>query len=358
MAKIRTYEIGNNRLSRSRFTNMLLDTDFTFHMDKEKISHTLLLPALVAQEAKHRWGRLHLEYELGEECACSVYVMAADNKQIEDILFSDKTDAVLQKNVFEKNGSLCGINCTDILLYHMTGKYLWIFIEITGMGCGKLYHIWVNSPGDTFFDTFPEIYRENGDFFHRYVSIFSSLYQDFQKEIETFDRYLDLDSAPKNLLYQYAEWLGLELDGDFLPSELLVRIIKNLYDLNRRKGTKGALLKLSELVLSKKAIVVERGLILANLTKEELAVYNRLYGDNRQDITVLINHPEHEMIKSKLLFLLKQFKPVRSNLRLIFYENSSRMDSYCYMDLNAKIYEPPKVTLDSGRMLAEYRFQT
>lgn len=353
MGRNRSYIMGNSRIARSRLEGMRAEGEGILCLAENENEHTVFFPALVAQDGQHMWGRLHMEYELPEESVCSVYAFAADERHMWENAWENDMD--LRRRTFAEKGILCACNCKDMLLYRLSGKYLWIEIKVIGLGGGKLHSICVEDKGDQFLDTFPEIYREQGGFFHRYLSVFSSVYQDFQKEMEGVHRWLDLDTAPKPFLYRYAQWLGLELDGEFLEEELLRRLVKNAYELNRMKGTKEAIVKLIELVSGKQAIVVERGLIRSEMTEAEKEACDRLYGESAYDITVLVDSDRAELEKSRLLFLLRQFKPVRSCLRLVFYQEYNRMDSYCYMDHNARIGRVSDAVLDKGMILDECR---
>ncbi|MBO5292129.1 MAG: hypothetical protein J6B10_02990 [Lachnospiraceae bacterium] len=353
MGKMKTYEIGDSRLSKSKITGMRTGKGGILFLEKDVFCRRIFLPALVAEKKGHRWGRLHLEYELSEEAVCRVWAFAADEKEAVEACFED-AEASERKLLFEREGHLCGVNCQDMLLYELCGKYLWILIEVSGSSGGVLRNIRVEGIGDSFLNTFPEIYREEGGFLHRYLSVFSTLYQDFQREIDEVHKWLDLDTAPRQFLYQYAEWLGMELDGEFLEEELLRELVKNAYALNRIKGTREAVSRLVEMVLSKEAVIVERGLLQVKLEEEEKEVYNRLYGDSPQDVTVLVQCDGQEKEKARLLFLLKQFKPVRTRLSLVFLSEQSRMDSYCYMDRNAKLYQASEASIDRGAVMDSY----
>ncbi len=353
MGKMRTYEIGEGRLSRSVMEGMHMGEGGVLLTDGGRSGMSvsrLFLPALVAEQPGKRWGRIHLEYEPEEDSVCTVWAYAADRKEMGEAL-SGRRALAEGKAFLEQAGHRCGSNCRDMLLYDLQGKYLWILIEIGGMGRGILHDIRVEGTGDRFLDTFPEIYREEGGFFHRYLTVFSTLYEDLQKEIDSVHRLLDPDTAPLQLLYRYADWLGIALDGEFLVEPLARKLVRHGYALCRRKGTKESLSALVELVLGRKAVIVERGLLRVWLSEEEKAVYNRLYGCGAQDVTVLVHYQGGEQERAGLLFLLNQFRPARCRLRLVLYGDKSRMDTYCYMDRNARLCPMPETVIDRGAVM-------
>jgi len=52
-----------------------------------------------------------------------------------------------------------------VLLYGLNGRYLYLVLELIGLGEGKITGMKVDSQGDNFMNTFPEIYRERGGYF-------------------------------------------------------------------------------------------------------------------------------------------------------------------------------------------------
>lgn len=186
-------------------------------------------------------------------------------------------------------------------------------------------------------NTFPEVYRERGSFFHRYLSVFSSIYEDFQEEIEELPRLLDLDTCPAFLLPVYASWLGLAVGDNFLEEPVLRTLVKEAFSLNRIKGTKAALLRIARIVLGEDVVVLERNVMGAYIEKEEVPQMNRLYGRTAQDVTILVGRPLTEVKRSQLLFLLEQFSPVRARLHVVCLKRACVLDSYSYLDWNAMV---------------------
>ena len=75
----------------------------------------------------------------------------------------------------------------------------------------------------------------------------------------------------------------------------------------------------------------------AHIRKEQLKQVNRLYGGTAHDVTILVDRALTEVKKSQLLFLLDQFRPVRSRLHVVCLRRTCVLDSYCYLDWNAGI---------------------
>lgn len=303
-------------------------------------AHFMILRRFCSYTPESKWGRFHMQLHLNKDCICVFRAFAmdiADEEQEEltamEHFFMDGTVSVAdKKRAFDNAGGIQVTNREDVLLYDLQGEYLFVAIEITGSGEGYIDNMFLDSQGDNFMQTFPEIYQEEGSFFHRYMSVFSTIYNGIDNEISHIDQYLDPDTAPAELLPQYADWLGLELEGEFLEEDLLRRLIREAYQLNRIKGTKQCIRRLISLVLGQDAIIVERKRLDGYISQEDKRIYQKLYGCDEQDIVILVNRERNERVQAQLLYLINQFKPVKSHVELIFYKDFSRLDTYSFMD--------------------------
>jgi hypothetical protein len=139
------------------------------------------------------------------------------------------------------------------------------------------------------------------------------------------------------------------VSGDFLTEEKLRTLIKEAYMLNRMKGTRKALERLTEIILEEKVILLEKNQLSEDAT--ELENFEELYGSGNHDVTMLIRSYVPENQKSQLLFLIKQFVPIRCNLNIRFLEDSTGLDDHMYMDVNTQISDDRTGELDSRQMM-------
>ena len=354
---VRNYTIGKNRIKKASMPGFCFQ-DEKLLLTKGK-KHGFFLPAINSYKSGSLWGILKICANLPEHCILVIRAFAMDiekqqEKQKEEIdkLLTDEAQTIEAKiAVFENAGCVKVIHSKNLLLYDLKGQYLWFCIEVIGEGNGEISSMYLENPGDNFMQTFPELYQERGSFFHRYMSIFSSIYGEMQNKIENVEQLLDFDTAPSDLLQLYAGWLGLELEGDFLEKQTSRNLLKEIYQLNRMKGTKEALKRLIWLVLKEEPIIVERNLIANIGNGEENVLYNRLYGSSKHDITILINRNSDEKLRAQLLYLVKQFKPARSRVKLVFYKECSKMDSYCYLNKNAVLGSVSNGKIDESSIL-------
>ena len=140
---------------------------------------------------------------------------------------------------------------------------------------------------------------------------------DFQEKIDKVADLLDIDTAPMELLPVFCGWMGLDVSGDFLTEERLRTLVREAYHLNRTKGTREALLRVCEIILGEKVVILEKNVMQQNTQAQNQEIYEGLYGKGLYDVTLLIHIYVPENQKSQLMFLLNLFLHVQSNLFLL-----------------------------------------
>lgn len=356
----KVYSIKENRIRRGYHPGFELDKDGGLTAVKDEPVHYLYIKAIDSAVLDSKWGRLNFKGNFSESMVCYLYVAALNEDsfyrrgqpvRIDEFLCDSREGITVKKEFLRRVNALRFVNQTDVLLYNLEGRYLYLVLELVGQGECRITDMKVDLQGDNFMNTFPEIYRERGGFFHRYLSVFSSVYNDFQKDIENLPQILDLDTCPAGLLPVYGRWLGINVGDDFLGEDILRPLVKEAYRLNRMKGTKAALERIARIVLGEEVLVLERNVMEDYIEKEQMAEFERLYGNSAFDVTILVKESITEVQKSQLLFLLDQFKPVRSRLHIIRLKKAGQLDSYSYLDMNARILEQGMGSLDSSQEL-------
>ena len=350
MDYLQKYSVRKNRLDHSSLYALSVDEKGRIFCDDSDRMHYLFLPPFDGGVPDAEWGRLSFKADIPDDCEVTVFYFATDttvftrrhvDTGMSDFLCETDEDPGIKLDFFSLFGAKSVRGTTDLLMYDVTGRYLFVAIRIEGSFSGPLSDIRVINPGDTFMSTLPEIYRKRGEFFHRYLSVLSSVFNDFQDKIDNYAVNLDPDVAGKELLVTYAGWMGIDVSGDFLDEETLRTLVKEAPALNRRKGTKAALERLCEIVLGEKSIIVENK---GNPTAG-------MIGNGRFDVTILVKSFVEEKKKSQLSFLLNQFVPVRTHLRIIYLEGRSELDTHSYLDINASVFDTRDGKLDSHMTL-------
>lgn len=343
------YSIKQNRLKKALLQGMLLSDTNILYADETSGSHYFVLPALDSGVTDCPWGRLRFELKLPENCICYLYTAASNELSGEEVLLSAETTLLDKKRMLQSLRGLCFINKPDVLLYEISGRYLWIMVEVIGTGV-EIENIRAEAPGDNFMQTFPEVYRSKNSFFHRYLSIYSSIYNDFQEKLDTRAELMPIETAPLSLLELYAKWLGIDVNGGYLGEETLRALLKAAPELLRRKGTRYCIEQICIILLGEKPTIVERGLMQRYVRRSEKAQYDNLYGESPYDVTLMLKDYVEEKRREQLLHLLSQFKPVRSRLHIVFLEPTGVLDEHSYLDQNAVIFTQNEGMLDQAQI--------
>ena len=340
------YSIKKNRLKRSFGEGFMMDEAGNLYLDENSPTHRLYLTAIDSAEEDSEWGRLSFKVRLSEEQVLYTYAFATNDRElkmgeemvdVESFLIADGIPDSAKKILFNHSEARRFVDKRDVLLYGLKGRYLFICIEILGLGEGMLYNIRAERGSDEFMDAFPEIYRENNDFFRRYMTVFNSIYNDFEDVIDRLPELLSFDTCPSELLPTYAAWLGIDVQGDFMKPEALRQLVKEAYVLNRMKGTKECLKRLLTIVLEETPIILE-----SNQMKE----YAESEGEGVFDVTVLVKKKFSENERFQLMYLLDQFMPVRCRLKIETLKDNSILDNRVYLDMNAQVQYLEDAKLD------------
>lgn len=301
------------------------------------------------------WGRFSAKYELDAEAVLCVRAFASNQNsiirgdsvvRIDDFLLNPDIPSAEKERLFLLAGGI-ERNGGDALLDGLEGRYLWLWLEINGGGDAVLENIRVYVPGDNFFHTLPQVYQNDNDFLRRYMTVLSTLYQEFQEEINDIPALLDVDTAPEILLPVFASWLGLETDEALFSGEELRKLLKAAPALLERKGSRWAVESVVKLFVDDPTYVVER-----NLLSSEQAGDATLYGDSPFDFTVMVDCKMENRLRLRLQFLIDQFKPIRSRSRIVFLKDCGGLDAFTYLDMNGSVLESAPGNLDDDDALA------
>lgn len=351
------YSIGKNRIERGYHPGFRVSEDGALVMLPAEGVHDLYLRAVDSAAPDSDWGRLSFDVACSENVVYYVYAAALNEDsfyrnqkptRIEDFLCDPEESRPVKKEFLSRVKAVRYAGQSNILLYRLKGRYLYLMIEVLGEGEFCLSNMKVDLQGDNFMNTFPEVYRERNSFFHRFLSVFSSIYEDFQGDIERLPQLLNLDTCPAQLLPEYAAWMGIDVGDNFLDEDTLRVLVKEAYQLNRIKGTKKVLERLAKIVLGEDVRILERNVMADYIGRDQLEEFEKLYGSSVYDVTILINRAITEVQKSHLMFLLNQFKPVRARLHVIQLRQAGVLDSYSYLDVNARVPEQGEGSLDEG----------
>ena len=351
---IHRYRLRNPQLRRGYLDHFHLEGD-SLTTSADSVSAELILPALDSAIAGCEWGRISLRCKLSSESILTIRAFASDENvvrrgddvvSIDELLLDSAVPREEKEKLFTLFDGVAFSGVQDALLYGQAGRYLWLWFEILGEETSVLEDIRVYVPGDNFLRTFPQVFQTDNDFFRRYLSVFSTMYQEFQEEIDALPALLDLDTAPDEMLPVFASWMGLETDDTVITPQELRELLRFAPDLMARKGTKWAVERLVKQFVDGEVYIVERNLLVDDQLRG-----TEMYGSTPFDFTVMIGKAVDEKLRLKLKFLIDQFKPVRSNCCIVFLEEGGGLDGFTYLDINGQVHENVPGSLDDGKAL-------
>jgi phage tail-like protein len=106
----------------------------------------------------------------------------------------------------------------DMLVPSGPGQYLQLQIELSGDGMRTpvVQSLRVRFPRESLLQYLPAIYSRPDDqreFLDRFLSIAQATWSSIEREVETFERFLDPDSVPPDAMAYLAGWLDVRLEG-------------------------------------------------------------------------------------------------------------------------------------------------
>ena len=334
------YSIKGNRIKSAYVKGFTYDDAGTLALNEDEHEHYIFFKALDGVTDSSEWGRISMKLDASEEMVCYTYLLATDRTDypsseyglisIEDMLHDPDISTYDKITFMAEMGAKRLVNSDDALLYDLKGRYLYIAIEMMGYGGAKISKLRISAMGDNFMDTFPQVYQDRGSFFHRYLSVFSSIYNDISELNEHLYEMLDLNTCSAELLEMYGSWFGIDLKGGFLEEDVLRKLVKEDYQLNRMKGTKKGIERVLEIILGEEPVLLE----------------NRVQGGQVFDVTILVNRKLTEELRHQLTFMVDQFKPLRTKIRILQMEREAVMDGNSYLDMNAAIPADKQMVLD------------
>ncbi len=276
----------------------------------------------------------------------TLHCYASDSKQVtladgrvsalDEILTSDKLTATEKRDLvcsapFWGSGWVQG---NDVLLTHLTGRYVWCMLTFTSGGLRHLPHLRLYYPAFSFVSYLPESYQ--GDpapdaFFKRFVAIFQSLYLDLDEQIAAFPAQLDPMTADVSALHHMSSWFGLTACWEFGEEKMRLLLSKAL-DLFHIWGTKTCIQQMIQLLCD-----------CTPYLQEHFKQGQQAFG-----FTVLI--PERHY-HPHLTLLLSSLRPAHTTCRLVYLQERITLNNHSYIGVNSRLSDWTPLTLDSHTTL-------
>lgn len=295
-----------------------------------------LLPPVDSGEAGFRWSRVRLNAEIPGQSGIHIFARASDDgtwPEWDALAAAEKPDGALLREVFGPPAS----SGTEAWL-SLSGRRLWLALELTGSGPQRprVDAVSLRMEGDHMADYLPAIYQEQ-DFTYRFLSIFSSMFQDLEEEIESFPRQLDPDSAAPEMLEYLSQWLCMEPEKD---PELLRRRFPGILEEYETMYTRAGVMRSVERLTGVKPWLIEHFMVDPNSPDcADPALYRRLYGENPYRFFLLL--PQRTFAQQaqmeRFIDQMRELIPAETEFELVLLKPCIQLDWHTYLGINSRI---------------------
>ena len=319
----------------------------TLRLKEGAFAGSVCLPPLDSGENAFRWTRLRLRADIPEDAGLRVYARASDSAAWAewDTLSGSGTEEL--RRLF---GDPVGRG-TDILLSR-TGRYLWLAMELTAGGEARpcVHALSVRMSGDHMTDYLPAIYQEQ-DFTWRFLSIFNSIFQDMEAEIEDLPRQLNPASASPEMLEYLSQWLCMDPERDTgALRDRLTGILDEYETLYTTEGVRQSAYRLT----GKMPYLIEHFNVNPNAPEcRNPALYRKLYGEDPYRFFLLPPQGTFAGRRDMERFLerMRDRVPAESSMELVILRPCVQLDWHTYLGINSQIGDYIPASIDESMTL-------
>ncbi len=278
---------------------------------------------------------------------------------------SQEYSAKEKKDLFEELSDGRVVSPRDVLLNKAVGRYLWFFFE---MEAGYKYYInrlTFRFSVQSYTQLLPECFQESKEgenFLHRFLSVFQTMYDTIQEEINNISKYFDPNLIEENDLSWLADWVGCPQITEE-SKQIQRKWIQNSFSLIQKKGTVEGLSRLLTLVTGVRPAIIETYQIMdfySPIVYEE--VYKNLYGKDVYSFLVLFKEGDLNLdgsLKEERLEQIRDcisyYKPAYTHSELVILRPYLILGQHCYLGINSTVSTASILLLNNMTILP---FQT
>ena len=287
------------------------------------------------------WGRVSLDCEIPENSAIRTSAYASDFNRFGGL---DKEFGTEDEELFVHVGG-----GRDFYL-NLSGRYLWLKFEFIASGEPPwIEALRLNLSGDHMTDYLPEIYRKDGDFTKRFLSVFDSMYMDMERSIYELPSRFDYEAVDGDQLKYLAMWMGVnadELDSD-TARERIRSAFDDYEDMHTVRGVRRSVKRLC----GREAQIIESADVDPNrpdCVNSEL--YRRLYGENPYKFFILLEEDSFPS-RARMEWFIKEMRgliPANTELELVLLKRCVQLDRHTYLGVNSMVSDYAAVVIDEN----------
>lgn len=180
-------------------------------------------------------------------------------------------------------------------------------------------------PKESFTCYLPTIYQNNEQL-ERFLAVQESIYLGLERDIESFAVNMDYELCDRHLK-KLAKWMGWGDLAEMVDADILRKLLKTGISLISRKGTCSYYTELTEILIGKKAVIIE---------EPEL-----------RRATLLIRERPENGWEAKLEWVRKNV-PIGIQMEIVVLHKTDRVDGQCFLDETACLTETESELIEGG----------
>ena len=310
------------------------------------------LKAIDGGENGYIWTRLSLECVMPEDSTKRVYAYASDTKFYDSNPdFDDYLAHIEGPGARKALGRIFSpVGAGDDFCVNMQGRYIWLMFEFIASNLPpRLEVLRIQISGDHMIDYLPEIYKKNGDFTKRFLSVFDSLFMDMEREIYNLPARLNFEETDNDMLRFLAWWVCIE-PADLSRSAIIERIRSASGDYESMYTVAGIARSVHRLC-SRKPIIIESADVDPNGPGcIHSDIYRRLYGENPHKFFILLEEDcfSSRAASEKFIKDMRMLIPAYTEFELVLLKRCVRLDWHTYLGVNTVVSNYSTVVIDEN----------
>ena len=219
------------------------------------------------------------------------------------------------------------LNETDVLLHDIKGRYIWFCIEIYS---GQEENVGIENM-----------------FLDQYLSIFQSIYDDFNQRFANSSALLEPAVTEMDFLQFMAEWLNI-VNTNIWSEDKLRNLIRMAPAVFRKRGTRQGLLDVIELFTGEPPLIIEQWQIREyRKYSDKKEFLDQLYGTDENTFLILVKEKycSGKREQEALLNLIQEVSPAHMEARLVALRQYMILGEPTYLGVNSGLgyYKPTRL---------------
>ena len=285
-------------------------------------------------ESGFQWSRVKIKAGIPRDADIRIYARASDNSEWP--AWPELCGEDDRRDLSEFFGPSVGTG-EDILLAQ-TGRYLWLALELIAGGSEgpRIECVSVRMGGDHMVDYLPSIYQGQ-DFTYRYLSIFNSLFQDMEQDIDDLPRKLEIGSTDEEMLSFLARWLCVGQEGG---AGRLRALLPDVLDDWETMYTVEGIRRSARMLTGKEPYIVEPFAVDPNDPQcRDPELYRRLYGEKPYRFFLLFPQDTFSTQRDMERFInrMRDRIPAGTEMELVLLKPGVQLDCHTYLGVNSRI---------------------